>query len=897
MVVKGNSPYFTFKTSSIIFVLLLLCALRSTQQYSFGRFSTIKWNLIPHNDVFAIYIRIVGNDLPPRHDYEQTIRNMKFILDHEPDFSSLKIYKFWILNRMFDVGKRKRIEMLLTEYGQAYGVIPFHNEEYLKHPFDMNKFPISDFLHSPLFLKMSSSMRLNGVDYIYHSKNLYAINNNGGRNVAIELGKAINATWTMVFDGNCFMASEPMHQLGVELRANIENFSDSPSYFVLPMVRMLNNSILLDEEKIKAVNSSSACDEPQIIFRIDSNMTFNPNLRYGRRPKLDLLWRLGFPRNATIWKIHPWEEREQYNYHDYRPILFKRSKNSWVARLFSGNRIQELSSKESGKLRNVNRIKGILSFINNISSSLVDDYLLNWTSSVVNCSKTKKLPPLMFNLTKLDILRAKFEMMYSALQLSPLQNKAHFLEHFQQVRFHFYLHSDKRKDDVLDAFLTQGHMALQSCLPIPRLSRLLLSNDVCQYLFNSQFGKFAASNAHSLVVSAAILAVNYYILQAEIFRVAAFTTINEVLHLESLNYLSDKCMYFLHNQSLFDDFSPIHRFGIVSSLPEKDLWSLDPFCFMFEKEVSEILLSVPLFLVLDIMSLLDMPINNNVSLLISYWIRSSHKSIGIPSSTDAALAMDIHSPLSPLPVWITLPLRPDKNVLYDMNLFSSIYYGGRELGSLESLAYASMSRFSKKNLQTSSNSQLPSFPIRLTSTAQKLNYSIMFDAETGSVIYMERIGSLVRESSYTNSKDTFFLADKFASNAESPILAPQHESIFPLVSSICQENILESSSRIYKQQTFYLIPPLYLEQNGALHAGNDTESIFLTMQSSCRTKIQPWKYVNDSSVLQSFKMHGIMMAKMVSSVFPGLFSKIEHTLCRKAGSFCEDMETLRFLVL
>ncbi|KGG50360.1 hypothetical protein DI09_74p20 [Mitosporidium daphniae] len=889
---KKDSLFGLFpKISSILFIVLLYGA-KGVQQYSFGHFSSMKWNLIPNENIFAIYIRIIGNDLPPRHTHEQTILNLKFVLEHESDFSSLRIYKFWILNRIFDNAKRKRIESLLTEYNQAYRIIPFDYEVYKRSAFDVNKFQITDFLHSPLFFRLSPATRLSGIDHIYHSKNLYAINNNGGRNVAIELGKTINATWTMVFDGNCFMTPESMDQLSKELHKNIASFPDSQSYFVLPMVRMLNNSMLLDDEKVKFINSSSAFGEPQVIFRSDSNLTFHPNFRYGRRPKLDLLWRLGFPRNNTLWHLSPWEEIKVNSYSDSGPTLFKMSQHSWVARLFSGNSIQELSNGESSKLRNTNRIKGIHSFINNISSLLIGHSLANQSNISCSFSSAKKLPPLLFDLKGLEKLKVEYESNPRFWSI-PVSNQSKLAEYFQRSSINFPS-KGVQQTDVLSMILIKGRMALRSCSSIAELSKLLLSDDVCQYFLNSQLSTLDLTNPYSLAISAATLAINFHILKAEVFKITAFNTINGLLKLESLKYLSNRCTEFLNSRSSFDDFLFFHSFVVAYPSLRNDFWNSNSFCSMFAKEVSMLIRSVPLFLVFDTMSLLDIPIDDNMSLLISYWIQSSKESIGMPLTADAALTLDIHSPLSPLPVWITLPLRLDKNIVYDMNLFSSIYYGQKGLGSLEALAYASMSRFDTRNCSLSSDSRLPSFPVHLTYTAQKLIYNIVFDAETDSKISMQHVTSLSRKPSAANFYSLF---ENLTSNFESPISALKHIDTFPLDPNALQRNRFKDASKIYNRTEAYFIPSLYLEQNGTIHAQNDSESIFSTIKSSCKTGIQPLDYVNASSVQRSFAMHGIMMAKMVDKILPGLFSKIEETLCKETGSFCRDVETFRFLVL
>ncbi|ASQ89790.1 hypothetical protein CHL67_01610 [Prosthecochloris sp. GSB1] len=50
-------------------------------------------------------IRILGNDLPFRHDVDQTYRNLEFTLKNEASFKGA--CKIWVLNRIIDKGKKK----------------------------------------------------------------------------------------------------------------------------------------------------------------------------------------------------------------------------------------------------------------------------------------------------------------------------------------------------------------------------------------------------------------------------------------------------------------------------------------------------------------------------------------------------------------------------------------------------------------------------------------------------------------------------------------------------------------------------------------------------------------------------------------------------------------------
>lgn len=79
----------------------------------------------PQRDTMVIY-RVLGNDLPPRHEVGQTLRNLRFMLAHENTFSqfsspafspyNLKIEKYYILNRITNVTAVESILSMFKEY-------------------------------------------------------------------------------------------------------------------------------------------------------------------------------------------------------------------------------------------------------------------------------------------------------------------------------------------------------------------------------------------------------------------------------------------------------------------------------------------------------------------------------------------------------------------------------------------------------------------------------------------------------------------------------------------------------------------------------------------------------------------------------------------------------------
>jgi hypothetical protein len=72
--------------------------------------------------------RILGNDLPPRHSPTQTLDNLKFILEHEPEFEGVE--KRFLLNRILDEEMVVRLIEQLNQAGRWWLKIPVLREWY-----------------------------------------------------------------------------------------------------------------------------------------------------------------------------------------------------------------------------------------------------------------------------------------------------------------------------------------------------------------------------------------------------------------------------------------------------------------------------------------------------------------------------------------------------------------------------------------------------------------------------------------------------------------------------------------------------------------------------------------------------------------------------------------------
>ncbi|KAF9432084.1 hypothetical protein BGZ76_011288 [Entomortierella beljakovae] len=305
-----------------------------------------------------VLYRILGNDLPPRHRPGQTLSNVRFILEHEQEFE--KTRKLWVLNRIVDQLAEAAIIQLLQHHRQEYIRIPFEEHEYLEQDFRLEDFPEPDFFSSDDYSTFSKVAKLRVLDYTYHDKNRYAMNNNGGRNIVIQHGKTkVDARWIFAFDGNSFMTKNAMS----EIKQAIQSYGDAVKYFVVPMARLVDNTQLL-----KGVDTRpNSKEEPQIIFRNDASDVYNQDMRYGRRSKLELLWRIGALERGKISKPSvSWEPKER----DAIPDKADFKTVGWVFRLFSGKKSQEENTRQSAAIRAYNRLLAIQDLIDGIDERI-----------------------------------------------------------------------------------------------------------------------------------------------------------------------------------------------------------------------------------------------------------------------------------------------------------------------------------------------------------------------------------------------------------------------------------------------------------------------------------------------------------------------------------------------
>lgn len=289
-----------------------------------------------------LLIRIIGNDLEPRHRAGQSRDNLRFILEHEPALPGCD--KLFLLNRIVDPAEEARLAALLADHGQAPLRLPFDPGAYARAGWETDPIP-AGLLAGPGLARLDAET----ADRLWHAtwarKNRAAMNNNGARNAALAAGRAAGARWILPWDGNCFLTAEAWAALRAAVLARPEL-----RYFVTPMARIANNAALLVPGP-----APEAGEEPQILFRADAAEAFDPAFAYGRRPKVELFWRLGVPGPWDKWKDDPWDPPRR----SPAPESGRFGTAGWVARLASGKERLEQADAASFKARGVARREGI----------------------------------------------------------------------------------------------------------------------------------------------------------------------------------------------------------------------------------------------------------------------------------------------------------------------------------------------------------------------------------------------------------------------------------------------------------------------------------------------------------------------------------------------------------
>lgn len=291
-------------------------------------------------------VRVIGNDLPGLHSNGQSLANLKFILENEPEFPGVD--KVYLLNRIVSDAKREEIKRVLKEHGKPFFEQVFKKEEYAKIPFYEDDLPTDQKWHDK---KLSKWEQICWDVSRRKLKNAYLMNNNGARNYALDYGINRRYEWVFPLDGNCFISTEQFAQL----KQAIINADSRVSYLIVPMERCIQN-----EPELAFKAATNAVEEPQILFRRTARLRFDEKRVYGNQPKVDLLKRLGVPGVWDAWdNEYPWKKMQV--------SIDKTETNSWafsssVFRLASGN----VQATVSAKNRSHARAEAVIQFCDKV---------------------------------------------------------------------------------------------------------------------------------------------------------------------------------------------------------------------------------------------------------------------------------------------------------------------------------------------------------------------------------------------------------------------------------------------------------------------------------------------------------------------------------------------------
>ncbi|MES0825042.1 alginate lyase family protein [Ruegeria sp. SCP11] len=308
-------------------------------------------------DTFAL-CRIIGNDLIPRHAAGQSLANLKFILENEPELENCT--KLWILNRIFDPDNEAKLLSLLDEHQQTYERIPFDADELQTTGYDFETFENPLVFSDGTLDSVEAETRARMVTQAYRAKNNYVMNNNGARNAALKLCLH-HAKWALPFDGNCYFTKNAWGSFRDDVVANRDK-----RYFTVPMARMQDNADLLDDDA-----TFNATEEPQMAFRCDAPLRFDETHPYGRRPKVELFVHLGIEGPWQYWLVDFFDSPPR----KVSPEGHRVAQAGWVARLFSGQSGLEKEGTKSLKNRGLARNEAIRATLDMLEASKVTEKL------------------------------------------------------------------------------------------------------------------------------------------------------------------------------------------------------------------------------------------------------------------------------------------------------------------------------------------------------------------------------------------------------------------------------------------------------------------------------------------------------------------------------------------
>lgn len=316
------------------------------------------------------FYRIIGNNISGLHAQNQSIENLKHILDFESNLKNIK--KYFVINRVVDDSLKSRLLEILKDRNIEYIDINFDINEFKQQGYDFNSLPDSYYWFSK---KKDKWAGIVANTAIRNFKNAYLMNNNGARNVALQHGRS-RFDWVMPWDGNCFLSDDGFNKLLLAMSDEKAQYK----YIATPMQRAVESDVV-DRFSV----ATNAVDEPQLSFRKDAKETFNEDRVYGNQSKVELFKRLGYKGEAwdRLINLYPWRELT----FEKSPDQGRTVEASSVFRLYSGN----TSAAVNGEKRSHTRSFGVIEMIDSTEAKYVETNFSNFNNKEDVLSSLTKL--------------------------------------------------------------------------------------------------------------------------------------------------------------------------------------------------------------------------------------------------------------------------------------------------------------------------------------------------------------------------------------------------------------------------------------------------------------------------------------------------------------------------
>lgn len=246
----------------------------------------------------AVVVRILGNDYPPLRPAGTTLRQLRFILEHEPEHPGLQ--RRWLLNRIVDSAERDALLALLEQHQQLWHELPFEPERYATCYTDLGSLPADLHPWSDGFSARPALEQAEVKDYLARSKSAYLLNRQGAVQHAIQLGHQ-QAPWVFPWETDYFLTAEAWQVIRPLLALPQLHYLAIPAAALRQAEQLLQSVPQPPEARL----------EPQLGFARSADLHLDPQLREGPFAAHAQLIRLALPGPWLHPDTHsgfaPWE--------------------------------------------------------------------------------------------------------------------------------------------------------------------------------------------------------------------------------------------------------------------------------------------------------------------------------------------------------------------------------------------------------------------------------------------------------------------------------------------------------------------------------------------------------------------------------------------------------------